>query len=145
MKLTKISPQKIVLKKLLPREVNHGISVLNQAWKWREVRSREKERERSAEKEREKEREREREKEREREREKERERERERERDGSDITIVALKVVIISYFPFSGLLTVGHLSPSPIGNLDPVDDRGSTGEGASSATLFRGWSGGVSG
>ena len=34
-----------------------------------------------------------------------------------------------------GLLTVGHLSPSPIGNLDPVDDRGSAGEGASSAIL----------
>ena len=31
----------------------------------------------------------------------------------------------------TGLLTVGHLSPSPIGNLDPVDDRGCTGEGAS--------------
>ena len=29
-----------------------------------------------------------------------------------------------------------HLSPSPIGNLDPVDDRGSAGEGASSAILF---------
>ena len=36
----------------------------------------------------------------------------------------------------AGLLTVGHLSPSPIGNLDPVDDRGSAGEGASSAILF---------
>ena len=34
------------------------------------------------------------------------------------------------------LLTVGRLSPSPIGNLDPVDDRGSAGEGASSAILF---------
>ena len=33
-------------------------------------------------------------------------------------------------------LTVSHLSPSPIGNLDPVDDRGSAGEGASSAILF---------
>ena len=43
----------------------------------------------------------------------------------------------------AGLLTVGHLSPSPIGNLDPVDDRGSAGEGASSAILFWGWSGGV--
>ena len=31
---------------------------------------------------------------------------------------------------------VGHLSPFPIGNLDPVDDRGSAGEGASSAILF---------
>ena len=31
---------------------------------------------------------------------------------------------------------VGHPSPSPIGNLDPVDDRGSAGEGASSAILF---------
>ena len=43
--------------------------------------------------------------------------------------------------------TVGHLSPSPIENLDPVDDRGSAGEGASSAILFWGWSGrgGVSG
>ena len=30
-------------------------------------------------------------------------------------------------------------------NLDPVDDRGSAGEGASSAILFWGWSGGVSG
>ena len=35
-----------------------------------------------------------------------------------------------------GLVTVGHLSPSPIGNLDPVDDRGSAGEGASSAILY---------
>ena len=34
------------------------------------------------------------------------------------------------------LLTFGHLSSSPIGNLDPVDDRGSAGEGASSAYSF---------
>ena len=45
----------------------------------------------------------------------------------------------------AGLLTVGHFSPSRIGNLDPVDDRGSAGEGASSATFVWGWSGGVSG
>ena len=36
----------------------------------------------------------------------------------------------------AGLLTAGHLSPSPIGNLDPVDDQGSAGEGASLAILF---------
>ena len=45
----------------------------------------------------------------------------------------------------AGLFTVGHLSPSPIGKLDLVDDRGNAGEGASSAILFWGWSGGVSG
>ena len=45
----------------------------------------------------------------------------------------------------AGLLTVGHLSQSPIGNLDPVDDRGSVGEGLSSAILFWGWSVGLSG
>ena len=44
----------------------------------------------------------------------------------------------------AGLLTFGHLSPSPIGNLDPLDDRGSAGTGASSAIVFWGWSGGVS-
>ena len=36
----------------------------------------------------------------------------------------------------TGQLTAGHLSPSPIGNLDLVDNRGSAGEGASSAILF---------
>ena len=45
----------------------------------------------------------------------------------------------------AGIPTIGQLSPSPIGNLDPVDDRGNAGEGASSAKLFWGWSGGVSG
>ena len=34
------------------------------------------------------------------------------------------------------LLTVGHISPSMIRNLDLVDDRGSAGEGESSAILF---------
>ena len=36
----------------------------------------------------------------------------------------------------AGLLIVGHLSPSPIGNFAPVDYRGSAGKGASSAILF---------
>ena len=37
----------------------------------------------------------------------------------------------------TGLLTAGRLFPSPIGNLDPVDDWGRAGEGASSAILLR--------
>ena len=38
---------------------------------------------------------------------------------------------------FRVLLTVGHLSPSPIGYLGSVDDRGCAGEGTSLAVLVR--------
>ena len=36
----------------------------------------------------------------------------------------------------TGFLFVGHLSPSPMGNLNLVNDRGSASEGASSAILW---------
>ena len=50
-------------------------------------------------------------------------------------------------FPVGRLtrFTVGHLSPSPIRNLNREDGQGSVGKGASLDILFGGWSGDVSG
>ena len=50
----------------------------------------------------------------------------------------SLKLMYLSSLTSShiGFLTFRHLSPSLIGNLDPVDNRGSAGEGAPSAIFF---------